>query len=158
MPTNRLYYWDTNLFLYYLNNDPERVPTLEAILDGISQGNKEKIVTSVITKVEISWIASEKYNRALSAEEEENIDAFLSDASIIELVDFNEEITYIARSLRRRAMERGWSLKTIDAIHLATAEWVGAVEMNTYDDRLFKYNELIGIDVKAPVATQPKLF
>src|SRR5258706_14341700 len=152
MPTNSLFYWDTNLFLYYLNNDPERVPTLEAILDGISQGNKEKIVTSVITKVEISWVASEKYNRALSAEEEENIDAFLSDASIIELVDFNEEITYIARSLRRRAMERAWSLKTIDAIHLATAEWVGAIEMNTYDDRLFKYNELIGIDVKAPVA------
>jgi predicted nucleic acid-binding protein len=54
-------------------------------------------------------------------------------------------------------MARGLSLKTNDAIHLATAEWVGASVMNTYDDRLYKFNDLIGIDIKAPVAEQPRL-
>lgn len=159
MPTNRLFYWDANVFLYYLNDDPDRVPTLEAILDEIlATDGKEKIVTSVLSKVEIAWVASEKIKRALSTEEEAKIDDLWNDTSVIDLIDFNEEITYIARSLKRRAMARGWNLRTNDAIHLATAEWVGAIEMNTYDEQLFKYQELIGIDVKAPAAMQPKLF
>lgn len=158
MPTNRLYYWDSNVFLYYLNDDPERVPTLEAILDAISKDDKTTIVTSVISKVEIAWVASEKENRALDDAQEARIDAFWNDSSVVEFIDFNEEITFIARSLKRRAMARGWSLKTYDAIHLASAEWVQAAEMNTYDEQLFKYSELIGIDVKIPIAAQPKLF
>ncbi len=157
MPTNRLFYWDANLFLSYLNDDPTRVPTLEAILDEISNNGKDKIVTSVLSKVEVAWVATEKYNRALDPDEEARIDALWNDP-VIEFVDFNDEITYITRSLLRRAMSRGWGLRTNDAIHLASAEWVGAIEMNTYDDRLFKYSELIGLDVKNPIAVQPKLF
>ena len=157
MPDERLFYWDSNLFVSYLNGDPGRTPTLEAILDEVSKSNKDRIVTSVFSKVEVAWVASEKNNRALSTDEEARIDDLWNDPSIIELVDFNDEITHICRSLLRRSMARGWKLKTIDAIHLASAEWVGAVEMNTYDDRLWKYTELISIPVRAPIATQPRL-
>lgn len=158
MPPNRLFYWDANLFLAYLNNEPTRVNVLEAIMGEISQSKKDRIVTSVLSKVEVAWVATENINRALNTEEEAKIDSLWNDASIIEIVDFNDEITYIARSLKRRAMIRGWELKTNDAIHLATAEWVGASEMNTYDCRLYKFSEMIGIVVKIPIAEQPKLF
>ena len=157
MPDNSLLYWDANIFLSYINNEADKIPTIEAILDNVSQNNKSKIVTSVLSKVEVAWAATEKNNRALDADQESRIDALWNDSSVVELVDFNDEITHIARSLLRRAMARGWKLKTNDAIHLATAEWVGASEMNTYDDRLFKYYELIGLNVKAPIAEQPKL-
>lgn len=157
MADGLLYYWDANVFLSYLNEDPLRISTLEAILDDVLNNKKDKIVTSVLSKVEVAWVATEKINRALNQEEEARIDALWNDSSIIELVDFNDDITQIARSLLRKSMARGLSLKTNDAIHLATAEWVGASVMNTYDDRLYKFNDLIGIDIKAPVAEQPRL-
>jgi predicted nucleic acid-binding protein len=159
MPDSRLFYWDANIFLSYLNGDSARLPTLDAILEDVSKSNKDKIVTSVLSKVEVAWVASEKNVRALSQDEEDRIDALWNDPSVIELVDFNDEITHIARSLLRRSMARGWDgLKPNDAIHLATAEWVGATEMHTYDSRLFRYNELIGLDIKVPIAVQPRLF
>ncbi|MFH2103091.1 MAG: PIN domain-containing protein [Chloroflexota bacterium] len=157
MPDEHLYYWDANLFMSYLNGDSDRLPVIEAILDEIEKGGKDKIVTSVLSKIEVAWVASEKVNRALSAEEEANIDSLWNDYSVIELVDFSDEVTHIARSILRRSMTRGWKPKTMDAIHLATAEWVGATEMHTYDSNLYKYGELIGIEVKAPIAMQPKL-
>lgn len=158
MPINRLFYWDANIFLSYINGEPTKGPILEAILDEILHSGTDKIVTSVLSKVEVAWSASEKYNRALDENEEAGIDRLWNDSSVIELIDFNEEITHIARSLRRRSMARGWKLKMPDAIHLATAEWVDALEMNTFDQQLFKYADLIGLPVKAPVAAQPKLF
>lgn len=157
MPDGKLFYWDANVFLNYLNGDINRLPTLDAILEDMSNSNKDRIVTSVISKVEVAWVATEKNTRSLSSDEEARIDLLWNDSSVIELVDLNDEITHITRSLLRRAMARGWSLKTNDAIHLATSEWVGAVEMNTYDTRLWKYTELIGIPIKEPIAEQPRL-
>ena len=158
MPENRIFYWDANVFIYYLNNDPHKIKTLEAILDEIQKSGKDKIITSAISKVEVAWAASEKLNRALSKDEEHKIDNLWNDPSIIEIVDLNDEITYIARRILREAMIKTWKPKTNDAIHLASAEWVGAAEMHTYDTKLYKYNQLIGIVVKAPAAKQPKLF
>jgi predicted nucleic acid-binding protein len=158
MANGNLFYWDANVFIHYLNGDLERLPTLDAILDAVSKSKKDKIVTSIFSKVEVAWVASEKNHRSLRQDEESKIDALWNDSSIIELVDFNDEIAHMARDLLRRAMAKNWDgLKPNDAIHLATAEWVGAVEMHTYDTRLFKFSELIRIEIKLPVAAQPTL-
>jgi len=146
------------LFFPTSNEDPDRIPTLDAILDEILSNDNDKIVTSVISKIEVAWVATEKERRALNTDQEARFDEFWNDSSVVELVDLNDEITHITRSLLRRAMEKGWGLRPNDAIHLATAEWVGAVEMNTYDEKLYKYHELIALDIKAPYAKQPKLF
>jgi predicted nucleic acid-binding protein len=158
MPDNRFIYWDANIFISYLNGESDRLPTLDAILEDVSKDNKDKIVTSVLSKVEVAWVANERITHVLSAEDEGRIDALWNDPSVIELIDFNDEITHIARSLLRRSISRGWDgLKPNDAIHLATAEWVGAIEMNTYDSKLFRYGDLIGLDVRPPIAVQPRL-
>src|SRR5215203_1371136 len=101
MPTNRLFYWDANAFLSYFNEDPARLPTLDAILDEISGNDNDKVVTSVLSKIEVAWVATEKDKRALNPDQEARFDDFWNDSSVVELVDLNDEITHITRSLLR---------------------------------------------------------
>ena len=121
----RFIYWDANVFLSYLNSIPDRIPVLEAILEAVESSKTDRIVTSVISKVEVAWIAQEKLNRALDRDEEARIDDLWSNEAVIELIDFSDEIAHIARKLMREGMTRGWKLRTNDAIHLASAQWVG---------------------------------
>ena len=155
----RLLYWDADIFISYINQIPDRLPIIEAILEEIEGNNDMKIVTSVITKVEVFWAAHEKMNRVLSTDEEDNIDSLWNNPSLIEVIEFNDEIALIARSLMRQGMQNGWKLKTFDAIQIASAEWVQATEINTYNLRDFKkYESVIGIPIINPTINQPKLF
>jgi len=159
MTEPRFIYWDANVFLSYLNDDPERVPVLEAILEAIESSKTDRIVTSVLSKVEVAWIAHEKLDRILDREEEARIDEMWNNPDIVELVDFSDEIALKARKFMREGMGMGWKLRTNDAIHLASAQWVGAIELHTYDlDDLQKYSQLLNLIICNPHAIQPKLF
>jgi len=158
MPEPRFLYWDTDVFLPYLNDNPDRISTLQAILDDVSKDKQHLIVTSTITKVEVAWVAHEKLNRVLSTDEEARIDALWDDSSVIEFVEFYDDIAILARDIMRDGMIKGWKLKANDAIHLASAQSVKCYEVNTYDSKLKKYSELIGIMIKEPSVIQPTLF
>lgn len=159
MTEHRFIYWDANVFLSYLNNDKERIPTLEALLEAVESSKIDRIVTSVISKVEVAWVAQEKTNRILTIEEEKRIDEMWENAEIFEMVDFNNDIALKARTLMREGLLQGWKLKTNDAIHLASAQWVGAIELQTYDLKDFqKFSTLVGMDIREPHTIQPKLF
>jgi len=159
MPEPHFIYWDANVFLSYLNSDPDRYSVLEAILEAVETSKIERIVTSVLSKVEVTWVAHEKLNRALNRDEEARIDAMWNNPDVIEMVDFSDEIALTARKIMREGMARGWKLKTNDAIHLASAQWVGASELQTYDLRDFaKFSELLGFTICEPHTIQPKLF
>lgn len=98
-------------------------------------------------------------NRVLSLDEERRIDALWSNSAVVDLVDLNDEIALMARRLMREGMARGWRLRTNDAIHLASAQWVGAAELHTYDLHDFeKFSGLVGIEIHTPHAVQPRLF
>ena len=158
MPEPRFLYWDTDVFLSYLNDNPDRIPTLQAILDNVSKDKQHLIVTSTITKVEVAWVAHEKLNRVLSTDEENRIDALWDDSSVIEFVEFHDDIAIFARDIMRTGMIKGWKLRANDAIHLASAQSVQCYEVNTYDDKWKKYEELIGITIKEPSVIQPTLW
>ena len=159
MTEHRFIYWDANVFLSYLNNDKERIPTLEAILEAVESSKIDRIVTSVISKVEVAWVAQEKTNRILTIDEEKRIDEMWENAEIFEMVDFNNDIALKARTLMREGLLQGWKLKTNDAIHLASAQWVGAIELQTYDLKDFqKFSALVGMDIREPHTIQPRLF
>jgi predicted nucleic acid-binding protein len=159
MAEPRFIYWDANVFISYLNNDPNRLPMLEAILETMESSKNDRIVTSTISKVEVAWVAHERLKRALSIDEEIRIDALWNNPEVVEIVDFNDEIALTARKLMREGMTRRWMLTTNDAIHLASAQWVGAVELQTYDKGdLPRFSELLGITICEPHAIQPKLF
>ncbi len=109
--------------------------------------------------MEVLWVAHEKLNRALSRDEESRIDAMWNNSEVIEMVDFNDEIAIAARKAMREGMARDWKLRTHDAIHLASAQWVSANELHTYDIKHFeKFSELLGLIICEPHVIQPKLF
>jgi len=157
VPERELLYWDTDVFLSYLNGHPDRIPTLQGILDNVSKDKQQIIVTSTITKVEVAWVAHEKLDRVLSTDEEGRIDALWDDPSVVEFVEFYDDIAIIARDIMRAGMTKGWKLRANDAIHLASAQSVQCYEVNTYDSKLKKYGELIGITIKEPSVIQPTL-
>ena len=157
MPEPQFLYWDADVFLSYLNENPDRVQILQAILDKVSKEKHHLIVTSTITKVEVAWVAHEKLNRVLSDTEEERIDSLWNDSSVIDFIDFHEDIAMLARDIMRNGMIKGWRLRANDAIHLASAQWMQCYEVNTYDDKWKKFEELVGITIKEPFVIQPNL-
>lgn len=152
-------YWDADVFLSYINNNPNRSQIIESILDLISDNDKEIIVTSTITRVEVSWAAIEKLNRTLMQDEIDRIDALLGNQSIVRLIDFNDTIALIARDLMRNGMESGGKrLRTNDAIHLASAIWVKAKELNTYNlNDYTHFKQFVNFPIREPFIQQPKL-
>ena len=77
-------YWDSSVFLSYINAYPGRVSVLDAILDDIHRSNgPKKIVTSILAKIEVAASAQESSTRALSIETERKIDSLWNDSSVI---------------------------------------------------------------------------
>ncbi len=60
-----------------------------------------------------------------------------------------------AKNLMRASIERGFSLKPADAIHLATADHMKVKEFQTYDDSV-RFSELTEtrLAICKPIATQ----
>ncbi len=83
----RLIYWDSNCFTSYINEHPDRLPTLDAILDDAHRSSgKLVIVTSVLSKVEVAFSLEEQLTRVLVAEEEARIARLWADTSVIKLL------------------------------------------------------------------------
>lgn len=72
----RLIYWDSCVFLAYINEEPGRVDTVDEILDEISDNKDDKIITSVESIVEASFGAVEKSQGVLDPDVESKIDSF----------------------------------------------------------------------------------
>lgn len=97
---------------------PERES--QSLIDYISE-QQPRAVTSVVADVEVR--ATLQRLRALGADTEEHVRGFF----LIEL----------AKDVRDRAVSLGSALRSLDAIHLATAMTLDEdVDFITYDDRL----------------------
>ena len=126
MPENRkLVYWDACTFLSYINEIPDRITVLQPLLaESANENGTVKIHTSAISRVEISFAAVEQRQRSLAPETEELIDRLWADPNAVVSVEYHDLIGREARQLMRAGITRRWSLKPLDAIHLATAKWL----------------------------------
>lgn len=151
MPSPDRTYCDTSVFMSYFNENPERLTVLGTLFDNISNNDSGILITSVITKVEVSWIETAEY-KPVKADDLARLDNFWKDSNVIQLVEFNDNIADIARDLMRHARNNGWSTKTwgIDSIHLATAKWANAKSFFTYDTKFAKFADYIGIKIDEP--------
>lgn len=145
------------MFLSYINAVPGRMQTIDAILDEASNDENAFIFTSTISKVEVAFAASEQSKGKLDPSVENAIDNLWSDQSVVKLVEFHDDIASTARDLLRFSIAQGWSLKPMDAIHLASAKWVRADELHTYDQPLEKYATEAGCQIIEPYVMQGRL-
>ncbi len=159
---SRAIYWDSCVFLSYINGMAERLPSLEALLALSSSGSGGKIYTSELAQVEVAYAISEREQRRLDAATEERIDALWTDSSAIVLVEVHSSISSLARRFIREGLAKNWDLKPADAIHIATAQWISQAglpleEFHTYDQRLFRYGPDVGFNILEPYTPQPNL-
>lgn len=160
MPNSRrIVYWDACVFLSFLEGREGMVETIAALLeDGGSQNGQITILTSTLTIVEVAYIAYERTQGSLDPAALERIDALWADREAVKLVEVYELIVREARDLIRQSVHNcEWTLKAADAIHLATARRLGAVEFHTYDPKLLKHARLFGLSVVEPYALQSRL-
>jgi len=149
-----LIYWDACVPLSYINGYAERLPHIEGILQ--SSGRNVQIITSVFSIVEVAFALKEQQKKKLAPETEEKIERLWQAGSPIVLVEFYELLAIKARNLMRAAVEKGFSLKPGDALHLATADHLKVKEFQTYDD-LGRFSELTEshLAICKPIASQP---
>ena len=144
-----IYYWDACVLLSYIEGDADRLPIIEAILADCDAGTAG-IATSVLSIAEVAFGKAEKDHKALQPEIESKIDQLWQPPSPVILAEVSELVVRDARSLMRTVLEREYSLKCRDAIHLATAGRFGINEFHTYDKGLFKYADMMKFPINAP--------
>ena len=164
MPESRkAIYWDANCWLSYINGIADRLPILDALLDASSsERGGIRLYTSALSKVEVAFSTEEQERKALDAETEKRIENLWGDPDALVIVEFHEGIEQAARGLMRDAITRGWSLKPLDAIQLATAKWLSDLgytikEFHTYDSGLFRWSSILGFKILKPYTAQPRL-
>lgn len=140
--------WDSNAFLSYIEGTESRIDDLRAVfIEGI---NKEiAIIASSICITEVAFTAAERTN-GLSKEVEREIAKLWAPGSPIQLIEYSSLIARHAQRLLRAKCDKGWHLKCMDAIHIATAVQQRAEELHTFDKRLWAWSEYTGIAIKKP--------
>lgn len=147
-------YCDSNIFLAYFNAEPGRIDLLEQLFEEIHQNKFKKLITSPYSIIEVAYVASEK--SVLLPEVETKFDKFWGDSSLVEFVDFHENLARQARNLMRQAATKGYRLQSADALHLVSARSVGVEKFFTYDDKLFKYADILGFNILQPHVVDKK--
>jgi predicted nucleic acid-binding protein len=150
------YYWDSCVFLSYIEGTPDRVHDIETLLNEAANGTIE-IYTSMISIAEVAFAKQEKDGRTLDSATEAAIEALWVSPSPIKLVEYYRLIANQARRLVRESMEQSLGLKPFDAIHLATAQRLQVDAVHTYDGPMQRNAVLVGIPVVPPEPVQPML-
>lgn len=152
-------YWDANCFLHYINETPECVNTLQGVLSEVEQSEgKRKIVTSILSLVEVAHSGQELKNRTLNESVLNKIDQIFYDSSVVLLVEFSPFIAQQARDVMRIGLEQSLKRDPRDCIHLATAKYMKVSEAHTYDRALWAYSDHLGITICEPRVQKPRLF
>lgn len=158
--TSRNFYWDSNVFLSFINEDPNRISTISDLWDEIVSSNTDRIITSTFSIVEVAFASAEILGEPVEKAIEEKIDLLWGDPTIL-LVESPEIVMRIARTLVRDARSQRYRLKPYDAVQLATAMWINnngypISEFHTYDN-LERYSELTELRICEPNVLQPSL-
>lgn len=104
MPGNNMprSYWDSCVFLAWINNEPERAGIVDSLLRSARAGEFE-IVTSVISVTEVALAAEAKQSGRLSNAALTRIDRLWEPPSPVKLVEVSRLIAAGARDLIRHA-------------------------------------------------------
>lgn len=121
---------DSNIFIYYLEENPQFGSASKKIIDSLNGGNLRGI-TSVLA---VSEITSKK---ELTENIAKDLEATLFEIPNLTIHDVNRKVAKETGKIRRR-----YGLRLADAIQLATAVQFKARAFITNDERLKIFKEL----------------
>lgn len=127
-------YWDSDAFLGYLLNEPDKVDACDSVLAAAEDG-KIIIVTSALTLAEVLYL---KHKKKIPIESRTTVEDFFKNRFI--------SVQNVTRTIAERARDVVWDygIKPKDAIHVATALTINLPVINTFDKNLLSKNGKIG--------------
>lgn len=144
-------YWDSDAFLGYFKEEPDKQDLCEGVLEAADEG-KILIVTSALTLAEVLYVQKQP---KLPITMRQQIDDFFKHPYI--------SVQNVTRNISDKARDIVWdnNVRPKDAIHVATALYCKLPLMNTFDGGLLKKTGTIGnppLRIEKPhVQTQRKL-
>jgi predicted nucleic acid-binding protein len=149
-------YIDACIFLSYIEETADRIKAIDCLFGECE--NKERSGHSChLSIAEVAFAKWEKEKSVLEPDVEAKIDALWHPQSPFLLAEVSEAIVREAKSLIRTAVQHGWALRAHDAIHFAVAKKVGATEFFTYDEKLNKFDAVLGYKILPPYES-PNIF
>lgn len=127
-------YWDSNAFLGYLNGEPDKADSCEAVLAAAEDGHVV-IVTSALTLAEVLFV---KGHVSLGQEMRSKVSQVFRQPYI--------SVQNVTRKIAELGRELYWdkNIRPKDAIHVATALVFNIPVLNTFDEHLLKRDGRIG--------------
>jgi predicted nucleic acid-binding protein len=159
----RIYYWDTNTFIAWLDGGKghpvEVISGLDEIANEINEG-RSVLCTSVITNTEV-------LEGKLTPDQAVRLQNLFKRRNVIQ-VSVDTRISQRASAIRNYYSQRGIKFGTPDCIHLATAIIYGVDEFHTLDGdgKRQRSNDLLRLNgdvagyplhIRVPTAVQPSL-
>ena len=126
--SRKIFYWDSNVYLAWLLEEPCYLPWLPSIR-AVADANfrsENVIVTSTITLIEVMSFK-------LTVQQENKFQRSF-DGYRHKLVEVGPTVALRSREYREKFVGEPRQLLVPDAIHLATATIEGANELHTFDD------------------------
>ena len=146
----QIFCWDSSVLIEWLqgeqggNVNQKKFREVEQVVSAL-EGKKVQLIMSAI-------VYPECFGPDLSTREPDRLDVFFQNTEI-EIAPVNIIIAKKAQKIRARYSSGGKSLKTPDAIHLATAISYNVQAFHTYDGKLLKLDgedEIDGLKVSKP--------
>lgn len=130
-------YWDANVFLGWLADEPDKVSRCRPVIDA-AQAGQLVVITSALTIAEVLWVKGEP---RLPVTEAKRVEAFFRNRWII----VRDVDRFIAEDARALVWDK--NIKPKDAIHVATAlrQDVQIDQLDTFDEGLIKQNGKLGV-------------
>ena len=137
-----LIYWDSDAFLGWLQEEPDKVELCKGTLERAKAG-EVAIVTSALTIAEVLW---RRGGPKLSKDKATVLRKFFRHSWI--------RVRAVSRAVAESAQDVVWNhgIMPKDAIHVATALDVGAAILETFDGDLLKKTGKVGsLVIRKPI-------
>jgi predicted nucleic acid-binding protein len=127
-------YWDSDAFLGYFQQEPDKFADCETVIKEAEAGRVE-IVTSTLTIAEVLWL---KGQPRISADKAILVERFFEHEWIV--------IYNLDRAIAERARRLVWenNIRPKDAVHVVTALDAGVEQLDTFDQDLHAKSGTVG--------------
>jgi len=124
MDGEQLLYWDSDLFISRIQRTPDRINVLEPLTQAAERG-EIRIVTSILAKAECAFLRDSN----LLPEDQEQLIVDFFENPYLTVLPVDDFVCEHARKIIRANA----GLRSIDAIHIATAVSAGVPVLQAYD-------------------------